>query len=278
MLSEMRRLIWEAAYRTRPFKGKERLVALLARPRSLDQVTITRQGVNWRLQGHDLNEFAIAVRPNHSGSVSSHLVSEIEKRNVRVLWDIGANIGAITLPLLKSFSALHAVLFEPSAEVAGRLIRNVSINPDVAQRATIMNVALSDSTGIGNFYASSETFNSGVAGLGHSHNRFQFAVRVHTCTGDGLVSSGTCPAPELIKIDVEGFELEVLNGLQRTLIDHRPTILFEHSLYRLKERHQPRNAVTSFLASLGYTLHRSSDGRPITPADLDRDDDLIARA
>jgi FkbM family methyltransferase len=278
MFAGLRRLIWEASYRTRPFKGKERLVALLSRPRNPDHSTITRQGVNWYLQGHDLNEFAIAVRPNHSRSLSGNLIAEIQRNNVRVFWDIGANIGAITLPLLKTFGAMHATLFEPSAEVAGRLIRNLSINPELAQRATVMNVALADSNGVGNFYVSNETFNSGVAGLGHSHNRFQFAVRVQTYTGDSLVSSGMCPIPELLKIDVEGFELEVLKGLEKTLLERHPTIFFEHAIYRLNERNQPKDAVTQFLESLGYTLYRSSDNKKVTAADLERDDDLIARA
>ncbi len=105
---------------------------------ALSQIAIKRQGVNWYLQGHDLNEFAIAVRKNHSSLLSQSLNEEIEKNNIRTFWDIGANIGAIALPLLKKFNALEAVLFEPSAEVAGRLIRNLANNPDLCSRVTLL--------------------------------------------------------------------------------------------------------------------------------------------
>jgi FkbM family methyltransferase len=278
MFDSVKRWIWGVSSRTPPFRGKERLVALLSRPRRVSYSQITRQGVRWSLHGHDLNEFAIAVRPNHSPLLSASIAAEIVRRDVKVLWDIGANVGAIALPLLREFAELRAVLFEPSAEVAGRLIRNLSNNPDLFQRATIVNVALSESEGICNFFVSNETFNSGVAGLGHSHNRFQFAVRVQAYPGDRLVDTGICPVPQLIKIDVEGFELEVFRGLRATLERHRPTIVFEHSLYRLRERNQDSSSVTSFLESLGYAVYRLSDGLRVTPDDLGHDADFIARA
>ena len=87
---------------------------------------------------------------------------------VGIYWDIGANIGGTALPLLKKFDRLHAILFEPSAEVAGRLLSNLSINPAISQRSTVFNVALSDSTGLNDFFVSNEPFNSGTAGLGHT--------------------------------------------------------------------------------------------------------------
>jgi len=277
MLNSFRKLIWNLSAQTEHFKGKERIVALLSRPSALSQISIKRQGVNWYLQGHDLNEFAIAVRKNHSSLLSQSLNEEIEKNNINTFWDIGANIGAVALPLLKKFNTLEAVLFEPSAEVAGRLIRNLANNPDLCSRAVILNIALSDSDGINNFYISNETANSGVAGLGHSHNRYKFAVGVQTYTGDSLVESKKYLPPELIKIDVEGFELEVFKGLKKTLLQHQPIIIFEHCLYRLKERNQPANSVTSFLESLGYSIYNQSSNIKISEADLNRDADFIAR-
>lgn len=269
--------IWELSSKIPVFKGKERIVALLSRPSSLNTITIERQGVIWNLQGHDLNEFYIAVRKNHSSLLSSSLIEEIKKNNIKNFWDIGANIGAISLPLLKKFNKIEAVLFEPSPEVAGRLIRNISNNPDLCSRTTILNIALSDSEGLNNFYVSNETYNSGVAGLGNSHNRYEFAVGVQTYTGDSLVESKKICPPQLIKIDVEGFEIEVFKGLKNTLLQYRPTIIFEHSLYRLKERNQSNNSVTSFLEGLGYSIYDQSSNKKIIESDLNRDADFIAR-
>ena len=277
MIRSFRKMMWNISCQIDNFKGKERIVALLSRPSALNQIKIERQGVIWYLQGHDLNEFAIAVRKNHSSLLSSTLNDEIEKDNIKIFWDIGANIGAITLPLLKKFNDLEAVLFEPSAEVAGRLIRNIANNPELCLRSKILNVALSDSEGINNFYVSNEAFNSGVAGLGRSHNRHEFAVGVQTYTGDSLVGSKKYAPPQLIKIDVEGFELEVFKGLKNTLLQYHPTIIFEHSLYRLRERNQPINSVTSFLEELGYSIYSQLTNKKIIDSDLYSDADFIAR-
>src|ERR1035441_9452908 len=91
-----------------------------------------------------------------------------------------------------------------------------------------------------------------------------------------MVVTEKCPPPDLIKIDVEGFELEVLKGLEQTLLKRHPTIIFEHAIYRLKERKQAHDEVTRLLSSFGYTVSRLSDRKPVTPADLDKDADLIA--
>ena len=172
---------------------------------------------------------------------------------------------------------MEAVLFEPSAEVAGRLIRNIASNPNLCSRTTILNIALSDSEGLNNFYVSSETFNSGVAGLGHSSNRHEFAVGVQTYTGDGLVEKKMQPPPQLIKIDVEGFEFEVFKGLKNTLLQYHPVIIFEHSLYRLRERNLSIDAVTGFLESLGYAIFNQASNKLIVESDLNNDADFIAR-
>ena len=277
MLKSITKLVWDLSYNTNYFKGKERIVSFFTRPRALNLITISRQGVSWSFLGHDLNEFAIAVRKNHSPLLSSTLSDEISKYKINTFWDIGANIGAITLPLLHKFTNLEATLFEPSAEVAGRLIRNVANNPNLCSRATILNVALSDSEGINNFYVSNESFNSGVAGLGHSHNRYKFSVGVQTYTGDSLIESKKYDPPQLIKIDVEGFELEVLKGLKNTLLQFHPTIIFEHSLYRFKERNQSKDSVVKFLESLGYKIYDLLDNGMSKNLDLDRDADFIAR-
>ena len=277
LLLLLRKFIWDVSSKTIHFKGKERFVALITRPRSFNKVLIRREGVNWYLHGHDLNEFSIAIRKNHSELLSQFLTNEIESNNIPTFWDIGANIGAITLPILKKFSNLEAVLFEPSPEVAGRLIYNLSINPDLYSRTTILNIALSDSVRINNFFVSNETFNSGVAGLGQSQNRHQFPIGVQTYTGDYLVETNKYAPPQLIKIDVEGFELEVFKGLENTLKQFHPVIIFEHSLYRFKERGQVTNTVISYLESLGYSIYSQLSNQKIIDNDLASDNDFIAR-
>ena len=62
MIKYIRKIIWNIASKTADFRGKERIIALISRPSSLNQITIKRQGVTWYMQGHDLNEFHVAIK------------------------------------------------------------------------------------------------------------------------------------------------------------------------------------------------------------------------
>jgi len=181
-------------------------------------------------------------------------------------------------PLLRQFDVLHAIMFEPSPDVAGRLLRNLSLNGELWGRAKVLNMALSDASGIKEFFVSNETWNSGVAGLRKAKNRAGFSVTVQAYTADSLVSTAVCPVPNLVKIDVEGFELEVLQGMESILKNHRPTVVFEHSPYRFEERQISRDSVIDYLKSLHYVITRVEHDKPVEESDLGVEQDFCACA
>ena len=119
-----------------------------------------------------------------------------------------------------------------------------------------------------------------MVGLGPSHNRFGKSILVGASTGDELIESGKLPAPDLIKIDVEGFEIEVLTGLERHLrASQNVAVVFEHCLYRFRERQMSLDAPTKYLAELGFSfkvVEESGGLRPLSPGDLQRDLDFVA--
>ena len=269
-----KKFIWHLSSRTGPFKGKERIISWLTRSKNKHTI-IKRENINWCLTGHDLNEFYIAIKKNHSPEMSIFLSEYIANKSTSVFWDIGANIGAISLPLLKKFKKLKAVMFEPSPKPLCCLIKNIDCNPDLIERAIIMNLALSNFTTIGKFYNSNESFNSGVGGLEKTNNRHGFSINLQTYKGDDLVNNNICPKPDLIKIDVEGFEFEVLQGMQNILTKNRPTIIFEHSIYRLLERNHEKNKTLLLLQSFGYKNFKLPNMKRIISDDLEHDHDFI---
>ena len=128
MLNFFKRMVWDWSSDTKPFMGKESVVSWITRPKKPAELKIRRAGVTWSLQGHDFNEFKIAIRSQHSPLLSKCLADEIEKIGVRVVWDIGANIGAVALPLMKKFSDLKMVMFGPS-KCVGSMKESVSECP-----------------------------------------------------------------------------------------------------------------------------------------------------
>ena len=85
-------------------------------------------------------------------------------------------------------------------------------------------------------------------------------VSVSVAAGDAELLP-ILPADGLIKIDVEGFEAEVLRGIARCLADRRPALIIEMSAPNLARAGSSCAEVAGLLAAHGYTAHALELGR-----------------
>jgi FkbM family methyltransferase len=76
-------------------------------------------------------------------------------------------------------------------------------------------------------------------------------------------------APDLLKVDVEGYELAVLQGARRVLARHRPQLFLELHPERLRELGGSVAEVVTLLSGLGYGF-RTLQGAPLSPAAVAR--------
>lgn len=125
-----------------------------------------------------------------------------------VVWDVGANIGTYTL--LAATTGATAIAFEPGPRARTQLVKNAELN-DVTGRVDATPYALSDYDGTGTLLPAERT---GVRQLAQEADH---GDTVPVRTGDSL----DLPTPDVVKIDVEGAELAVLDGLQDRLRDVR---------------------------------------------------------
>jgi FkbM family methyltransferase len=135
--------------------------------------------------------------------------------------DIGAYTGTILRIILRHAERGHHVAFEPLPHLAGQLRRDF---PQV----DVHELALSDTTGDTTFeYV---VTNPGYSGLRRrTYERPDEEIRTITVRADRL--DNVIPADQpiaLVKVDVEGAELQVFRGAQRTLARCRPFVIFEH--------------------------------------------------
>ena len=149
-----------------------------------------------------------------------------------VVVDIGANIGAMAKIFARRAKVVHA--FEPSP----RALEYLRMNAD--ENVIVHAVALSDHAGVGLFEERESLDRSSLSDHG-------IEVPVRTLDSFDL-------KPDLIKIDVEGFEPEVLRGARETL-RRSPILLFE----ALSENALAdcRAAITS--ANPAYRIERISE-------------------
>jgi FkbM family methyltransferase len=154
-------------------------------------------------------------------SYTLDLVMKLSKR-VNTLWDVGAYIGLDALVSLHFNKNLNVVAFEPSPQNFKTLKKNIELNESIASGIRPMQVGLSKQNSEQTFYFSAS--NPLMGSLKPVDGFVEEKVKVYT--GDALVSEENIPIPELIKLDVEGYESEVLSGCT-SLLGTMPLILIE---------------------------------------------------
>lgn len=149
-----------------------------------------------------------------------------------IAFDVGANVGYHTMLLSRLVGPEgRVVAFEPVPTTAGWLEETLRCND--LTNVTVVCTALGASTGV----ASMRVGPASEAGLAHlvdstTGYRSHFTeetrvIDVPIVSIDQLLAAGELPIPSLIKIDVEGAELQVLRGASETLASVRPTVVTE---------------------------------------------------
>ncbi|MFN7641995.1 MAG: FkbM family methyltransferase [Burkholderiales bacterium] len=160
--------------------------------------------------------------------------------------DVGANIGNHACFLARRF---HEVLaFEPSPTFVHLLHANRLVNR--AHNIVVHPVGLGRADAVLPFCELSEGNLGSSAFVTDGAHRGDATHELQVRRADGYLLEHPPARPvALVKIDVEGFETEVLDGLRATLVAHRPFVLFESST-----AHGERGgeAVRTILSDLGY--------------------------
>jgi FkbM family methyltransferase len=152
------------------------------------------------------------------------------------VYDIGANTGLYTLFAAKSCPSAEVIAFEPYPPNLKILKQDVARNQ--LQNVEIVDVALSDSVGNIEFKQPKED-DIGYGSSAIETNKSEVTTEVPTTTGDRLIADDKLPEANIIKIDVEGSESLVIEGLRNKLsnpncrvvyceihlpgVDHRPS-------------------------------------------------------
>lgn len=171
-----------------------------------------------------------------------------EATSASCIFDIGANIGIYSLLAAKDSSVeVHA--FEPEPLNRKVLTENIAMNH--LSNVTIHARALSNQDGSGSLERTGQT-----SGIGTHHLVRQSGnktIEVPISRVDTLVKAGTLPAPDLVKLDVEGHEWDVLEGMRDTIAHHPMTVLVERHLDGDPTR-PDRSGDESRFKELGFTV------------------------
>lgn len=153
--------------------------------------------------------------------------------------DIGANIGNHTVFFAKICRAKRVYAFEPQRHVFETLVRNVKLN-DADEHVRCLNV------GLGRVATRASLGTIDEANLGMTRLNLTVPGEVEIVALDDLLQREGNPEVGLIKIDVEGMEMEVLAGATNTLAQWGPMLYAEAGTPEEFQR------LSTYLAGFGY--------------------------
>jgi FkbM family methyltransferase len=187
----------------------------------------------------------------HLGSLAyGNLEQSVQEAMLRhlghggVFYDIGANIGffALLAGHMSGYGVGHVYAFEPTPDNAAEIRSNVVLNglPNVE----VVEKAVGAEHGTAQLQVVDDQSWSKLVAAGE-HPFTERVMDIEVVAIDDLVADGFKP-PTVVKIDVEGFELPVLEGMRKTIAEHKPVIICE--------LHDTHVEFVEFMDEVGYRV------------------------
>jgi FkbM family methyltransferase len=238
-----------------PFKiGKEVPNRLLARATNLGLVRPIwfefRPGLWMQLDIRELVQETLLLEGIWEPNTTRYICDSLAPG--QVFLDVGANAGYFSLLASRCVGGSGKVLaIEPNPVMANQLRQNV-------QRSRLANIAIiesacSDSVEVRDLYIGNP-YNTGNSSLSRDNLAWTKSVKVACTTVDLLVEKYGLDCVDLVKIDVEGAELQVLRGMSTTLKRLRPKIITELSPSLLEGFSITFDTVQEYFRGRGYSV------------------------
>lgn len=175
---------------------------------------------------------------------TSKLVTALMKDKMVVLV-AGGHLGYFALITAAANPKASVFVFEPTSKMYGRLVKNIELN--TYQNIVTEHKALAKVNGPVKIIV-----DDGQSSLiKHSGNAHKGAEIVDGVTIDSYFDSG--PLPDLIILDIEGYELYALQGAEKVL-SHKPDIILEINAKMLDRAGTSESEVFGWLTARGYSV------------------------
>lgn len=192
--------------------------------------------------------------------------------------DIGANIGLMSIYAAQEVGDSGKVIsFEAHPQTVELLIENISLNK--LSNIQVQAFALGSTDGTSTIYDNWQVNRGGASLIVKTKDSKSFEIEIHQL--DTIFPADLIP--KVIKIDVEGFELEVLKGAKSLIVNKLPILIVELSEKR-KNVHDSSSEIIDLIKSYGnYRFFKLKGGKErksklveiISSDDLPQHDNII---
>jgi FkbM family methyltransferase len=238
-----------------------------------DKGLFSRRGITYELDLSQGIDFAIYLGGMFEWTTSVALARLTEPSSL--VLDIGANIGAHTLHLASLVGPNGRVMaFEPTDFAFQKLKRNLDLNPQLGSRVETFQCFLTagDEVRVPHAIYSSWPL-SAETGLHPKHlGREMQTDAAQARSLDSVLAERADRRVQLVKLDVDGYECDVLKGATAMLRDQRPVFVMELAPYSLEERGSSLDELLSYFVPNGYRFYTLLGRRrlPSTASQLQR--------
>jgi FkbM family methyltransferase len=225
-----------------------------------------RWGINFELDISDYQEWLIYYMSEADSSFS--LLDFIEEGD----WvlDIGGNIGQTALRIGQKTGLTGKVIsFEPYPDTFKKFERNLSLNPSYKNVIKVENMGIGDKQDRLRMYRDCTTNSGGNRIVHEKVNAATEFVEVKVDTLDNYLEKSGLKKIDFIKIDVEGFELNVLKGAVSALLTYKPRLFIEVNESNLNEQGSSIKELLLFLEKNNYSITDVRYGTPINSLHFD---------
>ena len=216
-----------------------------------DKVTIDIFGKSIQMNVENMSEFVRVKSYKNDTHILEYLESNLSDGDV--FWDIGTNIGLYSLILGAKSSQVKVVCFEPEPRCFARLNANIALND--FENIECYEIALSSENAELLLNASPE-FGVGDHSLMNKEIVGAKTIKIQAVKGDDFANSHPSVFPTVLKIDVEGAEIEVIKGLKEVMSNPKcRAVLCEVHFAILDKANYTNGAkiITQMLKSYGFT-------------------------
>lgn len=216
--------------------------------------SVTRAGIRYDLDISNIVDWYIYF--DFKERAHSTLLSLIKTTDTVI--DIGANIGLVSLKAAKIATRGKIHGFEPFPATFDRLANHITINN--LSNVALYNIGLGNQDGELPFETDFEG-NPGMYRIGTTTGKASTKVKVRKL--DDVAGEQHITRVDLIKIDVEGYEFEVLKGAEKIIRDHKPVLFIEVDDEYLKNQHSSAKELIAWLQEKGYSIQNALTDEPI---------------
>lgn len=159
-----------------------------------------------------------------------------------------------------------------------KFVNNLSLNPALQKIVTVTNCAMGDAPATLKMYRDCETNSGSNRILVDVSQNSGDLVEVPVLTVDKFVSDNAIQKIDFVKIDVEGFEMNVLKGAVETLKKYLPALFIELNDKSLQCQGSSAADLVGFLKNLGYKIFEDGKVQELSQEDMYKHIDIICKA